>query len=345
MKSAKFVVAFSIVFPFLSVLLLPGCGGSNSDDAPTPGGKDKIVLMLNWYPEAEHGGFYAAQTNGIFEKYGLEVEIRAGGPSAPVAQELVAGRVQFAIGNADDVLVFREQDVPVVALMAPIQNTPRCILVHEESGVTDLNGLSGLTMQAGAGRPYLKFMESKGMLEGVTLVPYSGVSNFVTDKKNAMQGYSFSEPLVAKQLEANARVMMVSDIGFNPYASCLIATDDYIAENRDLVGRMVVACREGWRAYFEDSALANAKILEENGHGMTAEALEFGTSELRPLCITDTVPISEICKMESSRWEELTQQFVDLKLVDPSKVKASDVFSVEYLDRVGATESSAGIAE
>jgi len=327
-----------------AVVSVAGCGGSNSSSTPLPGGNDKVTLMLNWYPEVEHGGFYAAKTNGIFEKYGLDVEIRAGGPSAPVAQELVAGRVEFAIGNADDVLVFRDPDVTVVALMASIQESPRFILVHEESGVKDLNGLSGLTMQSGAGRPYLKFMESKGMLDGVNLVPYTGVANFVTDTKNAMQGYSFSEPLVAKQSGANAKVMMVSEIGFNPYASCLIATEDYIDNNKDLVGRMVIACREGWRAYFEDPTAANSQILKENKK-MTPESLQFGTEELKPLCITENVSAAEICKMESARWDELTQQFADLKLIDTAKVKASDVYTLEFLDRVGATEDAGALAE
>ena len=30
----------------------------------------KVALVLNWYPEAEHGGYYAAKVHGIFEKYG-----------------------------------------------------------------------------------------------------------------------------------------------------------------------------------------------------------------------------------------------------------------------------------
>ena len=60
-----------------------------------PAAKDKVSLLLNWYPEAEHGGFYAAQVHGIYESFGLDVEIRPGGKTIVVAQELVLGRVQF----------------------------------------------------------------------------------------------------------------------------------------------------------------------------------------------------------------------------------------------------------
>ena len=71
----------------LSVLgIYTGCSRPASS-SPQPAGDDKerVSLMLNWYPEAEHGGFYAAKVHGIFDQFGLDVEIRPGGPAAPVA--------------------------------------------------------------------------------------------------------------------------------------------------------------------------------------------------------------------------------------------------------------------
>ncbi|MCR9295167.1 MAG: ABC transporter substrate-binding protein [bacterium] len=314
----------------IATVLLCGCD-SSANPGTTADGKDKVTLMLNWHPEAEHGGFYAAKVHGIFDKYGLDVEIRPGGPAAPVAQELVMGRVQFAIGNADDVLVFRQQDVPVVALMAPIQNTPRCILVHEASSAKTLSDLRGMTLQAGSGRPYLKFMEAQGLLEGVQIVPYSGVPNLVANPDSAMQAYSFSEPLLAQQEGVAVRQLMLSEIGFNPYASCLLATQDYITGQSDIVGRMVQACREGWQQYFESPEETNAAILAANEHGMTMEALKFGVDKLRPLCITSEVDLQSMGNMTSARWETLVEQFVKIDLVDADKVTASQVFTLEFL--------------
>jgi NitT/TauT family transport system substrate-binding protein len=319
-------------------LLLSGCSSSSNDQAANDSDLDKVTLMLNWFPEAEHGGFYAADVHGIFEEYGLDVEIRPGGPTAPVAQELVSGRVEFAIGNADDVLVFREQEVPVQALMAPIQNTPRCILVHASSSATSLNELAGLKMQSGSGRPYLEFMKSKGLLNDVQLVPYSGVPNFAADPQSAMQAYSFSEPLLAKDEGIEIRMMMVSEIGFNPYASCLIATDSYIAENEDLVRRMVLASCEGWQKYFEDPKETNAAILQANQHGMTMAALEFGVEELRGLCITSDTPADEMGKMTEERWKTLYDQFVEVGLLSSENVSLGEVFTTKYFQPAVAGE-------
>lgn len=310
--------------------------GSSPADGPP---RDKVVLMLNWYPEAEHGGFYAADFHGYFADQGLDVEIRPGGPNAPVAQELVSGRVQFAVGNADDVLVYRAQKVPLVALMAPIQNTPRCIMVHDASSATSLSELAGLTLQAGAGRPYLSFMKSKGHLEGVQVVPYSGVPKFVADPQSAMQAYSFSEPMVALQQGAKTRTLMLSDVGFNPYASCLLATEDYIGENRDIVQRMVNACRLGWNRYFDSPEPTNQLILDLNSQGMTMDALDFGVNELRPLCLPEGVTRETIGTMSRERWQTLISQFAELDLLDPSQVDADQVFDAEFLKQEIASEA------
>ena len=318
-----------IALPLL-LLTCVGCESGNTKSTATnskAAARDKVVLMLNWYPEAEHGGFYAAKVHGIFERYGLDVEIRPGGPNAPVVQELVTGRVQFGIANASDALLYRQQDAKVVALLAPIRNSPRCVLVREDSGVTELSGLKGMTLQANQGRPFLDFMKSKKLLEGVQVVPYGGsVARLVADKNTAIQGYSFSEPFMAEQQGAAVRALMVSDIGYNPYASCLMCTEDFLLANEDIVSRMTTACQEGWQQYFTSATETNAEILANNKEGMTAEALAYGVEKLKPLCLPEGVPVSELGVMTLERWEELVSQFVELGLVDGSKVKASEVF-------------------
>lgn len=300
----------------------PAKGEASASNEP---GLDRVTLMLNWYPEAEHGGFFAAKVHGIFAKHGLDVDIRPGGENAPVAQELVTGRVQFAIGNADDVLLFRQQGADIVALLAPIQQTPRCIMVRADSGIDSLSKLKGLTLQANRGQAFLSFMEARGMLDGVQVVPYSGsVARFVADDKTAIQAYNFSEPQLAEEKGVPAKTLMLSEIGFNPYASCLIAYGPYVKEHRSIAQRMVDACREGWQKYLESPEETNAAILKLNPERMTSEALAYGAKQLKPLCKPEDS--QQVGGMSLERWQTLVDQFTELKLVTPEKVKASETF-------------------
>ncbi|MFN5947690.1 MAG: ABC transporter substrate-binding protein, partial [Pirellulaceae bacterium] len=98
--------------------LLIGCSAQKTDSSPTSKeapANPKVKIVLNWYPEAEHGGFYAALVHGIYKSHGLDVEIVPGGKGVSVPPELELGRAQFGIGNADDVLMARSADSSMVA--------------------------------------------------------------------------------------------------------------------------------------------------------------------------------------------------------------------------------------
>lgn len=60
---------------------------------------EKIVFATDWKAQAEHGGFYQALADGLYEKQGLDVEIRMGGPGIDNQQPMAAGTVDFAIGS------------------------------------------------------------------------------------------------------------------------------------------------------------------------------------------------------------------------------------------------------
>ena len=318
---------------FLAPLLV-GCWGqtypvasSNAEPSSIP-----VSIQLNWYPEAEHGGVYQAAADGTYAAAGLEVEIRPGGRATPVAPELSLGRVQFAIANADDVIVYRGQGMDIVAVAAPLQNNPRCILVRQESGAESFDDLAGMTLQRHPGRPFLLFMESQGVLEGVNQVPYHGsVSSLVVDPKIAIQAYSFAEPLLAEQQGVKVRRLMVSDLGWNPYSSVLVTTGDLIRSDPDLVRTVTQATRRGWQNYLTDSDQGNAAILEANEHGMTSEALVYGSRELVALAMPDNLPIESVGRMTLDRWTELVDQFKKVDAQAVGNVRAEDCFTTEFL--------------
>ena len=70
---------------------------------------EKVKLSLNWVPEPEFGGIYAAQQNGNFAKHGLDVEIVPGGAGTPTWQLVAGGKAQFAVASADEVIIARQR--------------------------------------------------------------------------------------------------------------------------------------------------------------------------------------------------------------------------------------------
>jgi len=306
----------------LSVL---GCSNRDTDSGRT-------FAQLNWYPESEHGGLYQALADGTYADAGLDVEIRPGGSATPVAPELVLGRVQFAVTNADDVVLFRAQGADVVAVLAAMQNHPRCILVREDSGIETFEDLAGMTLQRQTGRAFLHFLRSKGLLDQVQEVPYhNSVTSLVTDKNIAIQAYSFAEPHLAEQQGVKVRKLMLSDIGWNPYSSVLITSGEMIRTEPERVRQFVQATRTGWQNYLTDPTKGNTAILAANRHGMTAEALQFGEAELRTLALPNDQPIESVGQMARDRWQTLVDQMQNLGVIEKDVVDPNECFTTEFL--------------
>ena len=319
-----------------------GCGTSSPPPATTkkPGLK-KLAVQLNWFAEAEHGGVYQAAIDGTYEQAGFDVEIRPGGRSAPIAAEVVLGRADFAIANADDVVLFRAAGSDIVALMAAMQDHPRCIMVRTDAPMKSWEGLKGMTLQRQEGQGFVEFLRARGVLNGVQEVPYHGsVSNLVTDPNIAIQAYSFAEPFLAKEAGVEVRTWMVSDLGWNPYSSVLVTRGDLIRSKPELVDAFVKATQKGWRNYITDPTLGNKSVLAANQHGMTSDALQFGSKALVDLAKPGDMSLDQVGLMTMDRWKALVDQMVEIKLIEPGKVKPEDCFTDRFIGESGASSAT-----
>jgi len=319
----------------LLTLATIGCGrrsdestaARRSDDAPPA---TRVRLFLNWYPEAEHGGYFAALVQGYYREAGLDVEIVKGGPSAPVVPQVDQCKMEFGIANADGLLLARAEDAQVVALMAPLQISPRCIMVHAASGISEFGDLKNVTIAMNP-QPFSSFLQRHVPLEGVTIVPYQGsVAQFLTDEKFAQQAYVFSEPFVAEQQGGDPKSLLVADLGFNPYTSVLFTSEAYLREQEDVAAKMTAASARGWRHYLEHPDETNQHIHEINPE-MSLEALAYGVKALGPLVLDEVAREQGIGTMSLDRWQTLARQLEELELVKPGQVDASQAFTSKFL--------------
>jgi NitT/TauT family transport system substrate-binding protein len=102
---------------------------------------DKLVFATDWLAQAEHGGYYQAQAEGLYKKYNLDVTIRMGGPQVNGLQLLAVGQLDVVMGDALQVISAVEQKVPVTAIAATFQKNPTVLIAHP--GVAKLADLKG----------------------------------------------------------------------------------------------------------------------------------------------------------------------------------------------------------
>ncbi len=164
-----------------------------------------------------------------------------------------------------------------------------------------------MTLAVGSGKPFAEYLLHKLGDAQLNVVPYQGnVGLFLERPDFAQQAYVFSEPFVARQKGGDPQCLMLSEIGFNPYASVLVVHEQLMSRDPDLVAKMVRACVRGWRQYLDEPQRTNQRIHALNAE-MDPEILAFGAKEIRELCLPGEMNSAQFGEMSARRWEELAR--------------------------------------
>ena len=291
--------------------------GSGCSKKSASSGAAAVVLALDWVPEPEFGGFYAARESGGFAQRGLTVEIRGGGAGVPVVQLVAGGQVQFGIAGADEVITARARGADVVPIFATFQTSPQGIMVHRSRGHQKLaEVLKSGTLAIEPGLPYAAFLKKKYGGFGATIVPYDGgVARFLVDPGFAQQCFVTAEPLAAKKRGGDPQVFLIADEGFNPYTGVVITRRSQRAEHPEQVQAFVEAVRAGWTDYLAAPAATNA-LMQKLNPSMDAETFAAAAAAQRPLTESDDTKAHGLGSMTRERWETLGRQLVELGIVD-----------------------------
>ena len=302
-----------------SIVCIIGCDRSaDTGTAAAGAGKTKVTLQLNWKPEPQFGGFYAAKVNGTFADAGLDVDIREGGAGAPTIDMLAAGTVPFAVVSGDEILVARDKGKKLVALFAVYQTHPQGIMCRASRGFKDISDIfkneGTLAIEQGLG--YAQFLKNKYGFEKLKVVPvpYGDLSFIRNDETYAMQCFVTSEPIAAKKLGLDVTTFLVADSGYNPYATVLATSEDYLNKNRATVEKMVGAVRDGWRAYLDDASRANEAMHRLNPT-MDEDTFIAAADAQKPLIETPETKSRGLGMMSARRWDELGGQLASLGLI------------------------------
>jgi NitT/TauT family transport system substrate-binding protein len=254
----------------------------------------------------------------MYRNSGLDVEIREGGAGAPTIDMLAAGTVPFAIVSGDEIVIARAKGKPVVALFAVYQTHPQGIMARTSRGFNQIGDVfkseGTLAMEQGLG--YSEFLKRKFGFDKLKIVPtpFGDLSFIRNDEKYAMQVFVTSEPIAARRLGLDVTTFLIADAGYNPYATVLATSEDYLSKNRATVEAMVHATREGWRKYLDDPSQTNELMYRLN-QTMDEQTFREAAEAQKRLIETDETREHGLGHMTKQRWDELGQQLVSLGII------------------------------
>jgi putative hydroxymethylpyrimidine transport system substrate-binding protein len=251
--------------------LLAGCG--EKEDVLEPRGSKHVELMLDYFPNADHAGIYAAQAGGDFEQAGLDVAIRQPpDPAAPIKQ-VAAGRVDLAISYEPEVLRARDQGLPVVSVAAIVQKPLTSIISLPEAKIREPADLEGKTVGT-AGIDYQSAYLRTILLEaGVRPdtvkernVGFGLTPALLTGKVDAVLGAFWNyEGTELRLKDKRPRIIRMDEAGVPSYNELvLVANERSLDRDADKIRAFIGALSRGTRDLRENPDKAIEGLLDAN---------------------------------------------------------------------------------
>lgn len=236
----------------LSVLVLVGCApvSAPAPAATTTGAPAKVELGVGYIPSVQFAPFYVGIEKGFYAAEGIDLQL-AHGFENDYLKLVGVGDLPFMIGSGDQVVLGRAQGLPVRYVMNWYTRYPVVLMARAEQGIDEPADLKG--RRVGLPGPFganyvalLALLEAGGLsqadiqMESIGFAQAAAVSAGTVD---AAVDYAVNGPVVLAQ-EGIATTQIGIDRYLSMPANGLVTNQATIAENPELVARMVAATRQ-----------------------------------------------------------------------------------------------------
>lgn len=262
----------NIILGSLSVLFLFILAACQTEEATESNEQIEIEFILDWVPNTNHTGLFVAEEMDYFEEAGLDVTIRRP-PEGSVTELVGTGSAQFGIDFQDILATRFEQEVPVTAVAAIIDENTAGIISHEEDGIqtaADIEGQSYGTWNDPIELALLEYImeEDGGDFDQVELIPNQadnsvvGLANDMFDSANIYYAW---DGVMAEYQEVPTNFFYFTDYAeeLNFYSPVVIANNDYLENNPEESEAFIQAVKRGYQYAMENPEKA-ADILIQN---------------------------------------------------------------------------------
>ena len=273
--------------------------------------KDKVTLLMDWFPQGNQSGFWQAQLDNQYHD-DLEITVKPGGPKVRTTTAVASGQVEFGLNGSDSVMMANSKGAKLRAIFVSLGHVPYNLVYHPNTGVKTIQDLNGRRFAVVMGITYWKWVKHKYGLDKVQEFPLTGdLGLFAKTPNMFQQGYSIFLParMDAKGIP-NAQ-FKVADLGYRPY-SVLFTSGKLIKENPALVQAVVDRLSMSFHKSLVDPKPTRDLILSKSKKTTVA----IHNNALR-LMKRDFLPKdwSKIGCQDPNRWVELANQMKEVDVL------------------------------
>ncbi len=251
------------------ILIAAACSSSSSGSAALT----KVRLQLQWFPQAQFAGYFAAVDQGFYKAEGLDVSVLPGGVDIVPATVVSGGNAEFGISWVPKMLAARESGSDVQVIGQVFQRSGLLQIAMKESGITkptDWKGKKIGTWGFGNEAELYAAMRKVGIdpnnPSDVTIVPQqfdmNAFLNGDIDAAQAMTYNEYAQVLEAKNTKtgqlyqpSDLNVISMEDAGTPMLEDAIFASQAWLKKsgNEDVAVKFLRASFKGWQ-YCRDNA-------------------------------------------------------------------------------------------
>lgn len=261
LQKDKKISVIVIVLMLLGGILAGGCAGPETEPL------ESVTLLLDWTPNTNFSGIYAAIEHGYYREEGLAVDLVQAPGS--VIQMVGANQAAFGFSFQEEVTFARLAEIPVVSIAAVIQHNSSGFIALKESGITspaDFEGKSyggwGSPVEEATIRALMERREAD--FSQVEMITTGEVDQLISIEREADFAWIFygwtGIDAELKGLDFNFIELRLEDPALDYYTPVLISSETLIDTNPELVKRFMRATAKGYIFAIENPAEA-AQIL------------------------------------------------------------------------------------
>jgi NitT/TauT family transport system substrate-binding protein len=241
--------------------------------------EDNVRLRLNWMYYGSHAGFALGKDKGYYKDAGINLDIRSGNGSGSAHRLVANGDSDFSYGSCGSMINLVSQGAKLVSVAVIDAMGADAVLVRPDAGITKIADLKGKTLlttsNAGVNTFFPIVLQTAGLSPSdikLTNVPDGAlVSSYLQGAGGAvgMLGGIDDKPAEIKKNGGGQPVIFpYSDYGVNQVGYCIVARQDMVEKNPDLVKRFVQATIKSYKAAEADPDAAINAVADIVGGTM-----------------------------------------------------------------------------
>ncbi len=318
-----------------------------------------VSLQLQWFVQAQFGGYYAAKDLGYYEEQCLDVTILEGGVDIVPQTVLAQGGADFAISWVPKALASREQGAGIVDVGQVFRTSGTLQVSWADSNITTAADLKGKKVgNWGFGNEYELFagITKAGLdpAKDVELIQQQfdmqALLNREIDAAQAMTYNEYAQVLEAVNPDTGElyqpgdfNVINWNNEGTAMYQDAIWASEERLSDAtyQDITQRFVTASLKGW-IQCRDNAQQCADIITANGSKLGASHQLWMMNEVNKLVWPSPMGIGVI---EPELWAQTVNVSLTTKNLEGATIITAEPPAEAYTNQYAEAANAALTAE